>query len=75
MNKYNSAGIGLVDSAGKSVTVEAVRRAEKTKLWTAIALITGYFSRSYRHQTVKSYIPRNSGADESRLEFQRFLFW
>ena len=75
MNKHNSASIGLVDSVGKSVTVEVARGVEKTKLWTVIALITGYVSGSHRHQSVKSYIPRNSGAAESRLEFQRFLFW
>ena len=75
MNKHNSASIGLVDAVGKSVTVEVARGVGKTKLWTVIALITGYVSGPRRHQSVKSYIPPNSGADESRLEFQRFLFW
>jgi hypothetical protein len=75
MNKHNSASIGLVDPIGKNVTLDSARGVEKTKLWTVIALITGYVSGSHRHQSVKSYIPRNSGADESRLEFQRFLSW
>ena len=75
MDKHNSASFGLVDSAGKSVTLDSARGVAKTRLWTVIALISGYVSGPHRHQTVKSYISRNSGADESRLEFQRFLYW
>jgi hypothetical protein len=76
MDKHNSVSVGLVDSVEKTITVvDSIRGGQKTKLWAVIALISGYVCRQHRHKTAVSYIRSESAEDESRREFQRFLYW
>ncbi|MDH3444143.1 MAG: hypothetical protein OEN50_09500 [Deltaproteobacteria bacterium] len=47
----------------------------KIRLLRSIAMLTGSIWGRSRHQAIQSYGPRKSREDESRLEFQRFLYW
>ena len=76
MARHNSVTLGFDDSAQKTIPmVEPVQSGAKTKLMRIIAMLSRCVHRQPRHQTEESYIPRKSREDESRLEFQRFLYW
>lgn len=53
----------------------AVENRVKTRLSRIFAMLSRYVRTKDRHPMEKSYIPRKSREDESRLEFQRFLYW
>ncbi|MEX0802251.1 MAG: hypothetical protein WD688_02860 [Candidatus Binatia bacterium] len=76
MAKHNSATLDFDDSAQKIISVvEPVQSGAKTKLSGVIALLLRYVCGQHRRQIEESYISRKSRKDESRLEFQRFLYW
>ena len=76
MAKHNSVTLGFNDSAEKIISVvDPVPSGAKTKLSGVIALLLRYICGQHRHQIEESYISRKSRKDESRLEFQRFLYW
>ena len=52
-----------------------IEGARKTKSLRIIIMLSRYLCRQNRLQLEESYIPRKSHEEESRLEFQRFLYW
>ena len=76
MAKHNSVTLGFDDSAEKIISVvDPIPSGEKTKLSGVIALLVRYVCGQHRRQIEESFISRKSRKDESRLEFQRFLYW
>jgi hypothetical protein len=76
MAKHNSVTLGFDDSAEKIISVvDPVPSGAKTKLSRVIALLSRYVCGRHRRQIEESDISRKSREDESRLEFQRFLYW
>jgi hypothetical protein len=76
MAKHNSLTLGFDDCAQKTVpVVEPVRSGARAKLSRWTTMLIGYIAGRRRRPVVDSYIPRKSREDESRLEFQRFLYW
>jgi hypothetical protein len=63
--------IPKVTSSAKPVIEGGV----KTKLLRIIARLSRYVRKQDRRQLEEIYIPRKSREEESRLEFQRFLYW
>lgn len=51
------------------------RSGLKTKLLRIIAMFGRDVRKQDRRQLEESYVPRKSREEESRLEFQRFLYW
>ena len=76
MAKQNSVTLGIEDCAHKTISsAEPVQSWARTKLVRMMAILTGSIRGRYRHQIGESYTPRRSPDDDSRLEFQRFLYW
>ena len=47
----------------------------KTKLLRIVAMFSPCVRKQDRRRMDENYIPRKSREEESRLEFQRFLYW
>lgn len=76
MAKHNSLTLSFDDSAQKTIpVVEPVRSGANTKLSRWATMLIGHIAGRRRRPVVDSYIPRKSREEESRLEFQRFLYW
>ena len=63
--------IPKVTSSAKPVIEGGVR----TKLLQVIAMLRRHVYAQRSRQLEEIYIPRKSREEESRLEFQRFLYW
>ena len=75
MIKQNSVTVGFEDRAEKTGSSgKPVQTWVNSKLLGMLTILTGSIRRP-RRPIDESYIPRKSPGDESRLEFQRFLYW
>ena len=75
MGKQTSVTLGFDDCPRESITMaESMGWWAKIKLLRLMATLSGYIRRQDRRQTEECYVPRKSREEESRLEFQRFIY-
>ena len=77
MDKQLLVGLGSDDPSPKFMpsVKPVIQSGLRTNLLWTIAMLSRYVRREDRGQTEEIYTPRKSHKEESRLEFQRFLYW
>jgi hypothetical protein len=77
MAKKNSLTLGFENHNRTAIasTDQVAPIGMKTLVFRLVKTLSSYRCNRQRRRASEGYISRNSPEDETRLEFQRFLYW